>query len=78
VVTGAAFFNTDVRSAQTAIKSFRFDYANSDHHINVIEARSEVTSTPGTSTAVRVICQYAASTPTRTSTTRTVAESSFW
>ena len=59
VVTGAAFFNTDVRSAQTAIKSFRFDYANSDHHINVIEARSEVISTPGTTAAVRVICQYA-------------------
>jgi hypothetical protein len=59
VVPGAAFFATDVRSAQTAIKSFRLDYANSDHHINVIEVRSEVTSTPGTAAALRVICQYA-------------------
>jgi hypothetical protein len=59
VLDGAAFFNTDVQSADVAIKSFRFDYSNSDHHINVIEVRSEVLSTPGTAARVRVICQYA-------------------
>ncbi len=59
VLEGAAFFNTDVRSADVAIKSFRFDYSSSDHHINVIEVRSEVLATPGTAARVRVVCQYA-------------------
>jgi len=59
VVTGTAFFSTDVRSAATAINGFRLDFANADHHINVVEVNSEVIGTPGTAVSLRAICQYA-------------------
>jgi hypothetical protein len=59
VIPGTAFFNTDVRSAGTAINGFRLDYADADHHINVVEVNSEVLETPGTAVSLRVICQYA-------------------
>ena len=59
VVPGTAFFDTDVRSAGTAINGLRLDFANADHHINVVEVNSEVTGTPGTAVSLRVICQYA-------------------
>jgi hypothetical protein len=58
-IPGTAFFDSDVRSAGAAINGFRLDYANSDHHINVIEVNSEVIATPGSAVSLRVICQYA-------------------
>jgi hypothetical protein len=58
-ITGTAFFGSDVRRAATAINGFRLDYADADHHINVIEVNAEVIGTPGAAVSLRVLCQYA-------------------
>ena len=59
VVEDTAVFNGDVRRAETAIKSYLFDYSNSDHHINVIEVMTRVLNTSGNTARVRVVCRYA-------------------
>lgn len=59
VVEDTAIFGGPVLSADTAIKSFLFDYSNSDHHINVVEVTTEVMATPLNTARVRVLCRYA-------------------
>ena len=61
---GTAVFNGDVRSYETAIKGFLFDYSDSDHHINVIEVttgrpRDPDPDPPLGRARVEVVCQYA-------------------
>ena len=59
VVEDTVLFNGDVRSAETAIKAYLFDYSSSDHHINVIEVATSVVATPANSVRFRVVCRYA-------------------
>ena len=59
VVEDSALFGTSVLRAESAIKSFLFDYSSSDHHINVIEVTTSVIATPGPTARVRVVCRYA-------------------
>ena len=61
VLNGTAFFNdtSDVRAADVAIKGFRFDYTDGDHHINVIEVRAGVLSLTNNTVQVEVLCEYA-------------------
>jgi hypothetical protein len=59
VVEDSALFGASVLRADSAIKSFLFDYSSSDHHINVIEVTTSVIATPGPTARVRVVCRYA-------------------
>lgn len=59
VVEDSVLFGTSVLRADSAIKSFLFDYSSSDHHINVIEVTTSVIATPGPTARVRVVCRYA-------------------
>jgi hypothetical protein len=52
-------FDGPVRRAGVALNGFNLDYTNSDHHINVIEADTDVLSVNGYSVTIRVECQYA-------------------
>lgn len=59
VVEDTAIFGGEVVRAETALKSFLFDYSNSDHHINVVEVTTSVIATPANTARVRVLCRYA-------------------
>ncbi len=52
-------FNGPVRRAGVALNGFKFDYTSSDHHINVIEADTDLVSVDGFNVKIRVECQYA-------------------
>lgn len=56
---GTVTFNSRVISADTAIKSFFFDFASEDHHINVVEATSGVVSINGNTVTVGANARYA-------------------
>lgn len=55
---GEVVFNAPVVRAETAIKSFSFDYTRSDHHINVVEAATTILSISETTVRVHVVCLY--------------------
>jgi hypothetical protein len=55
----SVLFGSSVLRADSAIKSFLFDYSNADHHINVVEVATSVVGTPGPTARVRVLCRYA-------------------
>lgn len=59
VVEDTAVFGGDVQRASTAIRGLLFDYSNSDHHINVVEATTQVLATPLNTVRVRVLTRYA-------------------
>lgn len=52
-------FSGPVRRAAVALNGFKFDYASSDHHINVIEADTDVIGIDGFDVRIRVQAQYA-------------------
>src|SRR5688572_4177850 len=58
-MSGVVRFPGDVQSADCAIKSYAFDYTNSDHHINVIQVLASVVETPADRVQFQVICHYA-------------------
>jgi hypothetical protein len=48
-----------VRSANVALAGFTLDFANSDHHINVVEVATQFAGFRGQIVNFRVTCQYA-------------------
>lgn len=52
-------FPSKVRTAQAALNGFKLDYADSDKHINVVEADVDRLSISGSTVEVRVECSYA-------------------
>ncbi|MEM7222099.1 MAG: trypsin-like peptidase domain-containing protein [Pseudomonadota bacterium] len=58
-IQGAVSFGSRVFQAGVALNGFKLDYVNSDHHINVIEADTDVVSINGNSVNIRVECNYA-------------------
>jgi hypothetical protein len=52
-------FGSAVRSADTAVKSFFFDYDSDDHHINVVEATTGVRTIQGNTVTVAANARYA-------------------
>ncbi len=58
-INGSATFGSSVRRANVALNGFKLDYANSDHHINVVEADTDIVSVSGNTVNFRVECSYA-------------------
>jgi hypothetical protein len=52
-------FQKKVRVANIALGGFLLDFARSDHHINIVEVRTEFAGTEGEIVRFRVDCQYA-------------------
>ena len=58
-VQSVVSFGSAVQRADTAVKSFVFDYASDDHHINVVEATSGVRAINGNTVTVAANARYA-------------------
>lgn len=52
-------FGSRVNSAAVALNGFKLDFVNSDHHINITEADSDIVSISGNTVNFRVECDYA-------------------
>lgn len=52
-------FGSRVNSAAVALNGFKLDYVDSDHHINIVEADTDVTSISGNTVNFRIQCFYA-------------------
>ncbi|MCZ6539415.1 MAG: hypothetical protein O6922_06275, partial [Chloroflexi bacterium] len=52
-------FNATVLSAGIALNGFKLDYVDSDHHLNVVEADTDIRSISGNRVNFRVECNYA-------------------
>jgi hypothetical protein len=55
---GPGTFGGNIRSAETAIKSFRFDYASGDHHMDVIQAKTGIIDIQGQFLNFFAECNY--------------------
>ena len=58
-IAGSATFGSPVIKATVALNGFKLDYANSDHHINIVEADTDIVSISGSTVNFRVECNYA-------------------
>jgi hypothetical protein len=58
-VQSVVTFGSNVQRADTAVKSFFFDFASDDHHINVVEATSGIRAINGNSVTVAANARYA-------------------
>ena len=58
-LNGQVLFQKKVRVANIALRGFLLDFANSDHHINVVEVTTDFAGTEGEIVRFRVNCQYA-------------------
>ena len=58
-IAGSATFGSPVKRASVALNGFKLDYASSDHHINIVEADTDLVSVSGTTVNFRVECNYA-------------------
>jgi hypothetical protein len=58
-IDGSVTFNSTVRSAGVALNGFKLDYDNSDHHINFVEADTDILGINGNTVQFRVECDYA-------------------
>jgi hypothetical protein len=58
-IEGTATFPATVVRAGAALNGFQFDYLSDDHHLNIIEADTDVVSISGNTVRFRVECQYA-------------------
>lgn len=52
-------FDSRVNSAAVALNGFALDFDNSDHHINIAEADTDIVSINGNTVNFRVECNYA-------------------
>ncbi len=58
-IEGSATFSSPVKRASVAMNGFKLDYASSDHHINIVEADTDLASISGSTVKFRVECNYA-------------------
>ncbi len=58
-IAGSAAFDSPVVKATVAMNGFKLDYARSDHHINIVEADTDIVSISGSTVNFRVECNYA-------------------
>ena len=52
-------FPSNVLHAGVALNGYRFDFLDSDHHINVVEADTDLVSTTNRTVNFNVQCDYA-------------------
>ncbi len=55
---GSASFSASVKRASVALNGFKLDYSNSDHHINIVEADTDLASIEGNTVKFRIECNY--------------------
>lgn len=58
-VDSSVTFGSSVNSAAVALNGFALDFDNSDHHINIAEADTDIVSVSGRTVNFRVQCNYA-------------------
>ena len=58
-IPASVTFGSRVNRAAVALNGFNMDYVNSDHHINIVEADTDVVSISGNTVNFRVECNYA-------------------
>ena len=58
-ITDSVTFDAPVLKAGVALNRCKLDYVESDHHLNVIEADTDIMSISGNTVNFRVECQYA-------------------
>ena len=58
-IAGSAPFGRPVVKASIAMNGFKLDYTNSDHHINIVEADTDIVSIAGNTVNFNVECNYA-------------------
>jgi hypothetical protein len=51
-------FHSKVNNAEVAVKGFKLDYVNSDHHINIVEIDVDRVTTAGNDVHFRVAADY--------------------
>ncbi len=52
-------FGAPVRRANVALNGFKLDFASADHHINIVEADTDLVAIDGNTVRIRVECNYA-------------------
>ena len=58
-INDSVSFGSPVRSAAVTVNGFQLDYVNADHHINVVEIDTDVSSISGNDVHFRVQADYA-------------------
>ena len=58
-INDSVTFGSRVIRANVALNGFRLDYVSSDHHINIVEADTDIISISGNTVNFRVECHYA-------------------
>ncbi len=58
-IAGNATFGRPVLKASVALNGFKLDFTSSDHHINIVEADTDIVSISGNTVNFRVECNYA-------------------
>ena len=58
-IAGNATFGRPVLKANVVLNGFKLDFASSDHHINIVEADTDIVSISGNTVNFRVECNYA-------------------
>ena len=57
-IEGSVVFGSRVFKAGVALNGFKLDYVDSDHHVNVLEADTDIVSISGNTVTIRVECNY--------------------
>ncbi|MEV6277020.1 hypothetical protein [Nocardia sp. NPDC051832] len=56
---GSVTFNATVLRAGVALNGFKLDFDSDDHHINVVEADTDIVAISGNTVRFQVECHYA-------------------
>jgi hypothetical protein len=57
-INDSVTFGSRVLRAGIAVNGFKLDYVDSDHHINIVEIDTDITSVSGNTVNFRVECDY--------------------
>ncbi len=58
-IASSVTFDNPVKRASVVLNGFKLDYASTDHHVNIIEADTDVVNTSGNQVNFRVECNLA-------------------
>ena len=58
-IVSSVNFSKPVKKASIVLNGFKLDYANADHHVNIVEVDTDVVNTSGSQVNFRVECNLA-------------------
>ena len=58
-INGSVTFDSAVSRASVALNGFKLDYSDGDHHINIVEADTDISSISGNTVNFRVEANFA-------------------